>query len=103
MKSTGLFSEYRISFFVTVTGRLLDHEAGRHSDAMLEVVVALHAAQRYARAAYRLNRTSPTTVRRRMSPKMCCWMLWLNRFVTLTSVVIAPSLHFIPKLPFTIV
>ncbi len=29
---------------------LLDHEAGRDSDAMLEVVVALHAAQRCVRS-----------------------------------------------------
>ena len=54
-------------------------------------------------ADYKLNRTSPVTVRRRMSPKICCWMLWLKRFVTLTSVVMAPPFHFRPKLPFTIV
>ncbi len=52
---------------------------------------------------YRLNRTSPTTVRRRMSPKMCCWMSWLKRFVTFSSVVTAPLFHRTPKLPFTIV
>ena len=50
---------------------------------------------------YKLNRTSPTTVRRRMSPKMCCWMLRFMRFVTLTSVVIAPAFHVTPKLPLT--
>ena len=55
------------------------------------------------RRRYRLNRTSPTTVRRRMSPKMCCWILWLKRFVTFNSVVIAPPLHLTPKLPFTMV
>ena len=49
------------------------------------------------------NRTSPTTVRCRMSPKTCCWMLRLNRFVTFTSVVTSPWFHFTPKLPFTVV
>ena len=49
-----------------------------------------------------LNFTSPTTVRRSKSPKMCCWMVWLNRLVTFTVVVTAPPCHFTPTLPFTV-
>jgi len=49
-----------------------------------------------------LNFTSPTTVRRSRSPKICCWIVWLNRLVAFTVVVIAPPIHLTPKLPFTI-
>ena len=49
-----------------------------------------------------LNFISPTTVRRSRSPKICCWMVWLNRLVTFTVVVMAPPCHFTPKLPFTV-
>jgi hypothetical protein len=38
-----------------------------------------------------------------MSPKMCCWMVWLTRFVPLTEVVTYPSAHFTPRLAFTMV
>ena len=49
-----------------------------------------------------LNFISLTTVRRSRSPKICCWMVWLNRLVTFTVVVMAPPCHFTPKLPFTV-
>src|SRR5262249_11796207 len=48
-------------------------------------------------------RTSATSDRFRMSPKMCCWMVSLNRLTAFTLVVILPSAHFTPKLAFTIV
>ena len=39
-----------------------------------------------------LNLISPRTLRRSRSPKMCCWMVWLNRLFTLTVVMMAAAL-----------
>ena len=54
-----------------------------------------------ARLTHSRNLISPSTVRRSRSPKMCCWMVWLNRLFTFMVVVMAPPCHFTPKLPFT--
>src|SRR5207247_9281741 len=50
------------------------------------------------RLIQKAKRTSPTRERFRMSPKTCCWMVWLRRFVPLTEVVTFPPAHLTPKL-----
>jgi len=49
------------------------------------------------------KRTSPMIVRFMMSPKTCCWMSSLPRFVPLSDVVTLPPAHFTPTLALTIV
>ena len=80
--------------------------AGRHdcvggpedvTGQLLPVVTASQAAARQRR-----NLSSPSTVRRSRSPKMCWCTVWLNTLLTFTVVVMAPLCHFTPKLPCTV-
>ena len=88
--------------FFDADGRLLDHagdvRVSSVASAFRRTAVRPAEAGRYDRM-----RTSNDTVRFRMSPNTCCWMSWLNRFVTFTRPVTLPFIHFAPTLPFTIV
>src|SRR6266699_3315547 len=55
------------------------------------------------RLIQKAKRTSPTRERFRMSPKTCCWMVWLKRLVPLTEVVTFPPAHLTPKLALAMV
>ena len=49
------------------------------------------------RRPYNLRRSSAKTARRRKSPKTCCWIVRLRRFVTLTEVTRPPERHLTPN------
>ncbi len=49
------------------------------------------------------NLTSATTLRFRMSPKMCCWTFSFVRFMPLRLTVTLPSANFMPRVALSIV